>query len=246
MFTIKLESFISDKGKREINEDYLIHHQNKFYAVLDGLGGNGNGQIASKLAGEIVKELLLKSKSISEAVEESERVLSSYKKKNPSTEYMATTIAVAEILDNGILVSWAGDSRVYQFRDGKTLFTSSDHSWVANAVKEGALSSVEALFHPRANELKKSIKDSSKPVKLEQVLIDDIRSNDYFLICSDGITESWIDSDLEELFSNFNSSSEVIKQLQKQCDIFSEDNYTAIILIVDKFKSELNNTNIQV
>ena len=133
----------------------------------------GQGKLTELNVAETVKESLINSKSILEAVEESERVLSSYKKKNPSTERMATTIAVAEILDNGILVSWAGDSRVYQFRDGKIIFMTTDNSWVANAVKKGVLSSVEALFHPRVNELTKSIKDASKPVKLEPLLAHD-------------------------------------------------------------------------
>lgn len=230
---ISLEMFLSEKGKREINEDYLIYHTNKFYAVLDGLGGNGNGKTASKLVAETVKESLINSKPISEAVKEAEIVLSSYKKKNPSTEAMATTIAVAEILDNGILVSWAGDSRIYQFRDGKIIFKTTDHSWVANAVKKGVLRPVEALFHLRANELTKSIKDSSKPSKLEQILIEDIQQNDYFLICTDGITESWIDSDLEELFSSLKSSSEIIQELKKSCETFSEDNFTAIIFKIE-------------
>jgi serine/threonine protein phosphatase PrpC len=224
------EEFTSNKGKREINEDSLQFQSGKFYLVCDGVGGSGNGQIASQLVAETVKEALLNSKSISGAVEDAERKLSSYKKKNPSTEYMATTIAVAEILDNGILVSWAGDSRVYQFRDGKTLFTSSDHSWVANAVKEGTLSSVEALFHSRANELTKSIKDSSNPVKLEQVLIKDIQPDDFFLICTDGITETWIDLDLEELFLNTKNANKIIQILRDQCEIFSEDNYSAIVI----------------
>ena len=227
--SISCDAFISEKGKREINEDSLQFQSGKFYILCDGVGGNGYGQIASQLVAEKVKESLLKSKSILEAIEESERVLSLYKKKNPITEAMATTIAVAEILDNGILVSWAGDSRVYQFRDGKMIFKTSDHSWVANAVKEGVLNSVEALFHTRANELTKYIKDSSKPVKFEQTLINDIQSNDYFLICSDGITETWIDSDLEVLFTNLKSSSEIIQELEKQCQIFSEDNYSAIV-----------------
>jgi serine/threonine protein phosphatase PrpC len=230
---VKSESFISEKGKREINEDYLIYHPNKFYAVLDGVGGNGNGQIASKLVAETVKESLLKSKSISEAVEESERVLSSYKKKNPFTEYMATTIAVAEISEDEIFVSWVGDSRIYQFRDGKIIFMTSDHSWVADAVKKGDLSHLEALLHPRANELTKSVKDSSKPSKLEQVLIEDIQPNDYFLIFSDGIREAWLDADLEELFSNFKSSSDIIQELKKCCETFSEDNFTAIIFKIE-------------
>jgi protein phosphatase len=226
---VKSESFISEKGRREINEDYLIHHPNKFYAVLDGVGANGNGEIASKLVGETIKEALLKSRSIIEATEEAEKKLSSYKRKNPSSERMSTTIAVVEIFDNSILVSWAGDSRVYQFQNGKIVFKTSDHSWVADAVKKGNLSHLEALFHPRANELTKSVKDSSKPSKLEQVLIEDIQPNDYFLIFSDGIREAWLDADLEELFSNFKSSSEIIQEIKKQCEIFSEDNYSAIV-----------------
>lgn len=228
MITIKSESFVSEKGKREINEDCIEFESGKFYIVCDGLGGNGNGHIASKLVVKTVKESLLKSKSISEAVEDAEKVLSSYKKKNLSTDYMATTIAVAEILDNEILVSWAGDSRIYQFRNGKTLFKSTDHTWVADAIKKGVLSSVEALFHPRVNELTKSIKDASKPVKLEQLLIEDIRLNDYFLICSDGVTESWIDTDLQELFSGKKTSNDIVNELNKNCNVFSEDNYSAI------------------
>ena len=226
---VRSESFVSEKGKREVNEDSVQFQSGKFYLVCDGLGGNSNGQIASKLVAETVKESLINSKPISEAVKEAEIVLSSYKKKNPSTEAMATTIAVAEILDNGILVSWAGDSRIYQFRDGKILFKTTDHTWVANAIKKGVLSSVEALFHPRVNELTKSIKDASKPVKLEQVLIEDIRLNDYFLICSDGVTESWIDTDLQELFSGGKTSNDIVDELNKNCNVFSDDNYSAIV-----------------
>jgi serine/threonine protein phosphatase PrpC len=233
MFTIKSESFISEKGKREINEDSLHYQSGKFYVICDGIGGMGNGQIASKLVGETVKESLLKPKLISEAIKESERVLSKYKKKYPTTEYMATTIAVAEILDNSILVSWAGDSRIYQFRDGEIIFKTKDHTWVAEAVKKGVLSSVEALFHPRASELRKAIKDSSKPIKIEQVLIDDIQSNDYFLVCTDGITETWLDSDLEELFLSLNSSNDIASKLEKECKIYSEDNYTAIVFQIN-------------
>ena len=83
---VRSESFVSEKGKRAVNEDNLQFQSGKFYLVCDGLGGNGNGQIASKLVAETVKESLLNLKSISEAVEEAEIVLSSYKKKNPSTE----------------------------------------------------------------------------------------------------------------------------------------------------------------
>ena len=81
-------------------------------------------------------------------------------------------------------------------------------------------------------------------LKLEQVLIEDIRLNDYFLICSDGVTESWIDTDLQELFSGGKTSNDILDELNKICNIFSDDNYSAIVLMVDKLKTELNNIKV--
>ena len=233
MITIKSEVFISEKGKREINEDSLQFQSGKFYIVCDGVGGNGNGQIASKLVAETVKESLLKSKSILEAVQEAEKDLSSYKKKHPSTKYMATTVAFAQILDKEILISWAGDSRVYQFRDGKVVFKTQDHTLVNEAVNNGVLTAVEALFHPDTNELTKSIKGAQNPLELDQILIQDIKENDYFLLCTDGVIESYIDTDLETLFSESKSTKEIIDELDKSCQIFSNDNYTAIVFQID-------------
>ena len=229
MITIKSEAFISEKGKREINEDSLQFQSGKFYLVCDGLGGNGNGQIASKIVTETVKKSLIKSKSILEAVQEAEKVLSSYKNKHPSTKYMATTIAFAQILDKEILISWAGDSRVHQIRDGKIIYKTNDHTLVSEAINKGVLSSVEALFHPDANELTKSIKDAQNPVELDQILIQDIKENDYFLLCTDGVIDSFIDTDLETLFSESKSTNEIIDELDKSCQIFSNDNYTATV-----------------
>lgn len=235
MITIKSEAYISEIGKREINEDSLQFQSGKFYIVCDGVGGNGNGQIASELVSETVKESLLKSKSILEAVQEAEKVLSSYKKKHPSTEHMSTTIAFAQFIENNVLISWAGDSRVYQFREGKVIFKTNDHTLVNEAVNNGVLTAVEALFHPDANELTKSIKGAQNPVELDQILIQDIKQNDYFLLCTDGVIESWIDTDLETLFSESKSTNEIIDELDKSCQIFSNDNYTAIVFQVDFF-----------
>lgn len=233
MITIKSEAYISEKGKREVNEDSVQFQSGKFYIVCDGVGGNGNGQIASQLVVTTVKESLLKSKTILEAIQEAEKVLSSYKKKHPSTEHMATTIAFAQIIENNVLISWAGDSRVNQIRDGKIIYKTIDHTSVSEAVNNGVLTAVEALFHPDANELTKSIKGAQNPVELDQILIQDINENDYFLLCTDGVIESFIDTDLETLFSESKSTKEIIDELDKNCQIFSNDNYTVIVFQVD-------------
>jgi protein phosphatase len=231
MIIIKPEAFISDKGKNEENEDYIKYLSGKFYLVCDGVGGNGNGLIASKLLAESIYNLLSKSHNSSAliAVKEAEKLLQNYKKKYPNTERMSSTLALAQVIENTVLISWAGDSRVYQFRDGKIIYKTKDHTLVNEAVNNGVLSAVEALFHPDANELTKSIKGTRKPVTLDQILIEDKRENDYFLVCTDGIIESWIDSDLESLFSELKSSQCIINELNKNCKIFSNDNYSAIV-----------------
>jgi protein phosphatase len=106
---------------------------------------------------------------------------------------------------------------------------------VNEAVNDGVLTAVEALFHPDANELTQSIKGAQNPVELDQILIQDIIENDYFLLCTDGVIESFIDTDLETLFSESKSTNEIIDELDKSCQIFSNDNYTAIIFQVNFF-----------
>nr|WP_315215315.1 hypothetical protein [uncultured Flavobacterium sp.] len=83
----------------------------------------------------------------------------------------------------------------------------------------------------------KSIKGAQNPVELDQILIQDIKQNDYFLLCKDGVIESWIDTDLETLFSESKSTNEIIDELDKSCQIFSNDNYTAIVFQIEKNKN---------
>jgi protein phosphatase len=152
---------------------------------------------------------------------------------------MSSTLALVQIIENNMLISWAGDSRVYQFRDGKIVYKTQDHTLVNEAVNNGVLTAVEALFHPEANELTKSIKGSRKPVELDQILIKDLKENDYFLLCTDGVIESWLDIDLETLFSESKSIKDIVDELNKSCQIFSNDNYTAIVFQVDIKKSSI-------
>jgi protein phosphatase len=67
---------------------------------------------------------------------------------------------------------------------------------------------------------------------VEQQLLTDIKENDYFLLCSDGLLEAWIDSDLEELFLEVKPTSYFIQKLNTNCKLFSNDNYTALIFQV--------------
>ena len=236
MIVIKSEAFITDKGKSEINEDTLKCQSGQFYVVSDGVGGNGNGLLASQLLVESVSNSLSHSEDlvIANALKEAEKALEDYKRKNKSTYLMASTLALTKITDSSILIGWVGDSRIYQFRAGKIIFKTTDHTWISNAIKEGSITALEGLFHPKRNRLTRSVKGYSQPTTMEQHLLTDFNDNDYIMICSDGITESWIDEDLENLFSEVKPASYFVQKLHENCQLFSNDNYTAIVYQIGK------------
>jgi protein phosphatase len=231
MFYIKSEAYISEKGKNNINEDTLAYIKGRLYMVCDGVGGNGNGLLASQILSESIYNSLKDKASISvyDAVKVAEKTLERYKDIVPKAIAMASTLALTQIKENSVLIAWIGDSRVYQFRDGKIIYKTTDHTKISELIKNGSITEHEALFHPDVNILTKVIKGSKQPVAIEQVILTDVEEDDYFLICSDGIIESWIDADLIALFSKTNTPDNIIEVLGKQCSIFSNDNYTAIV-----------------
>ena len=236
MIIIKSEAFITDKGKSEINEDTLKCQSGIFYVVCDGVGGNGNGLLASQLLVASITDSLSHSEDlvIANALKEAEKALENYKIKNKNTYQMSSTLALTKITDSLILIGWVGDSRVYQFRAGKILYKTSDHTWISDAIKEGSITALEGLFHPERNRLTRSVKGSSQPTTVEEHILTNVEDNDYFLICSDGIVESWIDEDLENLFSEDKPASYFIEMLHQNCKLFSNDNYSAIVYQIGK------------
>ena len=137
MFYIKSEAYISEKGKNNINEDTLAYIKGRLYMVCDGVGGNGNGLLASQILSESICNSLNNEASISvyDAVRIAEKVLERYKDKAPKTAAMASTVALTQIKENSVLISWIGDSRVYQFRDGKIIYKTTDHTKISELIK---------------------------------------------------------------------------------------------------------------
>jgi protein phosphatase len=101
---------------------------------------------------------------------------------------------------------------------------------IQEAIQSGQLTELESYFHPNSNQLTRSVKGSEYPTEFESFICEDIQDKDYFMLCSDGIQETWIDSDIENLFGSENNSKELIEKIKEQCAIFSTDNYSAIVI----------------
>ena len=159
--------------------------------------------------------------------------MDAFLEENQNAIGMATTLTLAQIREDGIYVAWVGDSRIYQFRSGKVNFVTRDHSWVNDALKMGLITKEEAINHPKSNIITRAVQGASKPVKADSKLIKDLLPNDYFLLCSDGVLESWTDEELEDLFSSELSCAQILNQIKLKCEKLSKDNFTAIAFKVE-------------
>jgi len=104
---------------------------------------------------------------------------------------IGSTVVCLYIWKNYAFTFWAGDSRLYRFRNNKIKRLTEDHSYVEELVKMGKIDARDAEAHPAANVVLKAVGiDELLRMDLDYFeLLDD----DIFIICTDGLYK-----DLEE------------------------------------------------
>ena len=223
-------SYFTSTCQRINNEDFCSYLEQDAIVLCDGVGGQDNGEIASKLLVNIIEDELMSVKfnSINFFI----NVLNSYRDQSilfKNYHNMATTLTFSILQNNEIFVAWCGDSRIYHIRDGNIIFQTEDHTWVNDAIKSGIITFEESINHPKKNIITKAIVSDSDPSFIDFKIIDDIQNDDFILHCSDGVLESWSNQNLTELFHNYFNTDKNIDLIRAKCEQNSSDNSTAIL-----------------
>ena len=243
--TIQKPFSFSEKGKRLNNEDFVFpsHERSnidsRLFLVCDGVGGANKGEDASSIACDSIqtyfqtyvdKEKEFDAQMIEKSIRYAEILFDEHVRKHPSAIGMATTLCLLYLAPNGVYLAHAGDSRIYQFRKGKIIFVTEDHSVVNSMIKSGLIKPEDAKDHPQKNVICRAIQGSHSPVEVDIVRITDVLPNDEFFMCTDGVTEVWSDDDLCKVFSSRKSSEEKMNTIKKNCREHAHDNYSACII----------------
>ena len=192
--------------RRERNEDaFLIDDELSTYVVCDGMGGHAAGEVAARMAAELVAEYLRDNRSALEqahsnpagyfkvvelaesATVETCRRLHEIATSDPNLAGMGTTMTMLVVVDNKGVMSHVGDSRLYLLRDGELHLLSSDHTLANELLQRGALSADDFGSSPYQHVLTRAV-GSTAAVESEMLLFD-ILPEDTFLLCSDGLTK---------------------------------------------------------
>lgn len=193
---------VTDVGRRRTdNQDAMVVRTDIcLWAVADGMGGHQGGKWASTQIKESLDSLHLTGdfdenfRRISGAVHHVNATIAAAGEKAGAP--MGSTVAILYCSNSRFAIFWAGDSRVYRFRGGELLRMTTDHTQVQEMVDDGLLSLQEAEKHPRRNVLSRAVGAAAK-LTLDAVL-GEIEPDDYFLLCSDGLTSVVSETEIGE------------------------------------------------
>lgn len=223
-------------------------------AVADGMGGHKAGEVASEMAIQsLIKELSREDATVRTRND----ILSTLKRAIdelnteihmaaalPKTRGMGTTLTAAVIAGSTLTIGNVGDSRGYLLRDGRIRQLTQDHSWVADQVAKGIMTSREAETHPKRNILTRAI-GVDPSVDVDSVALE-IKKGDLLLICSDGVHSPIRNDELVNILTGSDDPQSSCREIINLANAKGgNDNITVVVSRIDKLSTDLEQSSME-
>ncbi len=203
---MKVSSHTHPGRRRKNNEDcILVDGLRDIYIVADGIGGHKAGEMASRMACEVILDYLsthVKRMATDEdiplqmgvAFQTVHEIVKMSTRNNPLMSGMGTTLVVAIIRNGKAHVGHVGDSRAYLIRDEIRQLTR-DHTWANYLIDEEKKSPDQ--IKPRMHHVLKQAMGVTEVIEPDIRTLD-LEEGDILLMCTDGLTDMLTD---EQIFA---------------------------------------------
>lgn len=234
---------ITDIGLvRESNQDRFLITQNRnkdlLAIVCDGIGGGKAGDVASEATIRFLESAFLETHKWINAQELEGWIYTQlrsvndevFRKACTSEKYkgMGTTLVGCVVSKEFARVMHVGDSRVYGIIHDEFKQLTSDHNYINELLKSGAISKEQAMNHPKRNYLTNAIGIFNQ-IRIDVIDVDmDFES---LLLCSDGLHGIVSASKIEMILRQPWSAKEKCELLVKVAKQYGGvDNITIVII----------------
>jgi type VI secretion system protein ImpM len=216
---------ISNVGRvREINQDALLERPEVgIWAVADGVGGHSHGEVASRMVCDAVADVIPGAgfadviASVRLGLDRVNQYLVRQAERSPESR-SGSTVVVLLTRGSRCAVLWAGDSRVYRFRDGRLTQLTRDHS----VAESGAEADRDSTAITRAV-------GGDATLDLDE-LQDRVHAGDRFLLCTDGLTREVPEAQIRGWMEHQDVRAAVDGLIKAALDAGGRDNVTALIV----------------
>lgn len=172
---------------RSRNEDAILTDPTgKLWAVADGMGGYGQGDVAADIVIDHL-ELIPDSDGAASLVARLTAANAAVRKRaiaSGAGQIGATAVAMM-IQDALAHVAWVGDCRAYLYRHGHLRMLTRDHTVVQTLIDLGQLTADAALTHPEKHVVTRAVGGADE-IEVDLVSLP-VFAGDRLLICSDGL-----------------------------------------------------------
>lgn len=251
---------LSDIGKtRKNNEDFIAvydhhHHygieninpdnQGKLFVLCDGMGGVPGGEVASRMACEmLMREYYTSDHSefecaddpgylMSVMIKDISRRIMIYGLKNTRYYGMGTTLVSLLVKGNNSYINSVGDSRFYCYRGDELIQITEDQSLVWQLYKKGIITKEELRMHPENSIITYAVGAEIylTAENVNRYSIDN-REGDLFLICSDGLTDMVPERTICDILSSGNELDKKAENLLSEALYSGGRDNISIVLV---------------
>jgi serine/threonine protein phosphatase PrpC len=221
--------------KRKLNEDAILQRSDVgLWAVADGMGGHSAGDVAS----QALVAALAKIRPFEDLEYYSEQVASNLQAVNRQLQHMANergngniigcTVVVLLIAGEQFRYLWAGDSRLYRYRQGELEQLTLDHSLYNEAISQGLLPTDGSIEEGRGNIITRAVgADSQLQLDFGQ---GQVLPGDLFVLSSDGLDKELSRADIAD-FCNSASVEDITRNLIREAENRGgRDNISVIVV----------------
>ncbi|MGQ0671038.1 MAG: Stp1/IreP family PP2C-type Ser/Thr phosphatase [Actinomycetota bacterium] len=221
----------TDIGKvREGNEDRYLS-DDPLFAVADGMGGHRGGEVASRLALDILEDLFRRDRgsSLTGKVQEANRAVFERSQRDRKVAGMGTTLTAAVLEKDQVRLAHVGDSRAYLFRDDELQLLTEDHTLVRRMTEQGEITKEEAETHPYRSVLTRALGVDPR-VAVDEALLE-LREADRLLLCTDGLTGMVAEEQIQAILKETRDPQEAADHLIRAANTAGGiDNITVVVL----------------
>lgn len=203
--------------------------------VCDGMGGMGQGDVASRLAVDHIVEYLSDrhddpQQRLRDCIIHADRAVREALC-NQGQGLPGSTAVMAYVLDGMAHVAWVGDSRAYWIRDGLVIGRTRDHKLIDEFIEHGDMTEEEAKNSPMAHVITRALggKSTREPAVRPSTLHGwALQFNDILVLCSDGVCDLLSDQEVADLALSPELEDATAKIVQLSLDRGGHDNITVV------------------
>lgn len=226
---------------RSRNEDsFLAQPARGVWAVADGMGGHAFGDVASRMVVEAIDALPAPDNMAQFVAAARARIVSANQQLRDEAAarrvpVMGSTVVALLACGHEAACLWAGDSRIYLYRNGRLQQLTRDHSQAEEFRARGVAPGLDVS--PAISNMITRAVGAAEELEVDALTLE-VRDGDMLLLCSDGLSNPVDEHGIAGALAGGDCAQAAQSLVAQALANGGRDNITVVVVRVDDVSSD--------